>query len=136
MRIRQPYEPGGVSRQEIHAREPGPLAVRDEQLVRLLRLDPAPAHRGHELHEAEVAREAALEAPETLEADHADRPRPEAALALEAPRRRIGRDAAQTLEVERSAEADECGRAPAAEAVRRELRGRQPSQVGPRRRRV
>src|SRR4051794_34124486 len=36
IRITQAYDPGGVARQQVHAREPGPLAVRLEQHVRLL----------------------------------------------------------------------------------------------------
>src|SRR5215471_17208840 len=41
--IPQAYESGGVSRQEVHACQPGPLAVRLEQDVGLLRLDvPSP----------------------------------------------------------------------------------------------
>jgi hypothetical protein len=122
MRIRQPYEPGLVSRQEVDARQPGPLAVRREQLVRLLRLHPAPAERRHELHEPQVAREAALEPAEALEADHADRPRPEAPLALEPARRGVRRNAPQPLEVERTTQADERTCAPGAEAEGRELR--------------
>ena len=89
--IAQAYEPGAIARQEVHAREPGPLLVRREQRVRLLRLDPAAPQRGGELDEAEIAREPALVAAEPLEADDADRPRPEAALALQPSRDRVGR---------------------------------------------
>ena len=71
----QAYESGVVSRQQIHAREPGPLAVGLEQGVGLLGLDaPAPERRG-ELDEPEIAREPALVAAEPLEADDAGRPR-------------------------------------------------------------
>ena len=100
IRILQAYESGVVSRQEIHAREPGPLAVGLEQGVGLLGLDaPAPERRG-ELHEPEIAREAALVAAEPLEADDAGRPGPEPALALEPLRHDRGREALQLLEVE------------------------------------
>ena len=42
-------------RQQVHAREPGPLLVRREQRLRLLRLDPAAPERELELDEPEVA---------------------------------------------------------------------------------
>ena len=90
--IPQAYESGVVSRQQVHAREPGPLAVGLEQRVGLLGLDaPSPERRG-ELHEPEIAREPALVAAEPLEADDARRPGAEPALALEAlaPRSRSG----------------------------------------------
>ena len=58
IRIPQAYESGVVSRQEIHAREPGPLAVGLEQGVGLLGLDPPSPERRGELHEPEIAREA------------------------------------------------------------------------------
>src|SRR4051812_43643155 len=91
MRIAQAYEPGAICRQEIHACEAGPLPVRREQHVGLLGLDAASPQRGRELDEAEVARQAALVAAEPLEADHADRPRPEAALAEQPARDRVRR---------------------------------------------
>jgi hypothetical protein len=72
-----------VSRQQVHAGEAGPLAVRLEERVRLLGLDPASPELGGELHEAEVAREPALVAAEAFQADDADRPRPEPALSFE-----------------------------------------------------
>ena len=88
----QAYESGRVSRQQVHAREPGPLAVGLEQGVGLLGLDaPSPELRG-ELDEPEVAREPALVAAEALEADDAGRPRPEPALALEPLRHDLGRE--------------------------------------------
>ena len=83
----QAYESGPVSRQQVHAGEPRPFAVRLEQGVRFLGLDPPPPEPGGELHEPEIAGEAPLVAAEPLEADHAGRPRPEAAFALEALRR-------------------------------------------------
>src|SRR4051794_38026364 len=83
MRIAQAYESGAIARQQVDACEPGPFLVRGEQDVRLLRLDvPSPERRG-ELDEPEVAREPALIAAEPFEADDADRPRPEPALAQE-----------------------------------------------------
>src|SRR5206468_3134753 len=100
-------EPGVVSRQQVHRGEARPLTVRDEQFVRLLRLDPPPAQVGEQLDEAEIARETAFEAAEALEADDADRPRAEAAFAAEPECGRVGRHAAQPLEVERPAEADQ-----------------------------
>ena len=95
----QAYESGVVSRQQVHAREPGPLAVGLEEGVRLLRLDAPPPERGGQLDEAEIAREPALVAAEPLEADDADRPGPEPALALEPPRDGVGRERLQRLEV-------------------------------------
>ena len=76
----RPWEHAG---EEVDARESRPLAVRLEQLGRLPPLDPAAAHRAQQLHEAEVALEAAVEAAESLEADDAERPRAETALAEE-----------------------------------------------------
>src|SRR6188768_2963411 len=81
IRIAQAYESGAIARQEIHTREPGPLAVRRQQHVGLLGLDTASPKCGGELHEPEVAREPALVAAEAFEADDADRPRPDAAFA-------------------------------------------------------
>src|SRR4051794_10880451 len=134
MRIGQGYDARVMPRQQVHAREPGPLAVRLEQLVRLLGLDPSPAERRHQLGEPEVAREAALEPSEPLEADDADRPRAETALALEPPRDDIRRQGFKRLEVERAADADERRAAPRAEAEVAELRRREPGQVTVRRR--
>ncbi len=85
--IPQAYESGVVSRQHVHTREPGPLAVGLEEGVRLLGLDAASPERRGELHEPEVAREPSLVAAEPLEADDARRPRAEPALALEPLRR-------------------------------------------------
>ena len=79
----QGYETPCVPRQEVHAREAGPLAVGREQLVGLVGLDPAPPQRGGELREAQVAVEAVLVAAEALEADDAERPGAEPALAGE-----------------------------------------------------
>src|SRR5262249_11357319 len=97
IRIVQAYDPAGMARQQVHAREAGPLAVRGEERVGLLGLDvPAPERRG-ELHEAQVAREAALVPAEALEADDADRPRAQASLALEAAGGGLGRVRLQAL---------------------------------------
>ena len=67
---------------------PLPLAVGGEQLRRLGRLHPAPAHSGHQLDEAQVADEAVVPAAEAGERDHADRPGPDlCARGPNAPRR-------------------------------------------------
>jgi hypothetical protein len=81
----------------VDAREPGPLAVRLENLPRLLRLDPAAALRRDELDQTEVADEAALEAAETVEADHPRGPGAEPALPLDAPRGDLRGDTVQAL---------------------------------------
>src|SRR5438034_1611665 len=130
IRIRQDYEPGVVARQEVDAREPRPLLVGREQLVRLLGLDPAAPERRGELDEAEVAREPVLVASETLEADDADRPRAETAFALQAPCCRVGREPFQLLELDRAAEADERGTPACAEAEVPELCGCEAGEVG------
>src|SRR5262245_45326420 len=130
IRIAQAYEPGPIGRQQVHAREPGPLLVRCEQHVRFLGLDATPPERGRELDEAEVARQSALVAPEPLEADDAHRPGAEAALAQQAASDRLGRVRSERLEVERAAEADERGAPPRAEAEALELGGREAREVG------
>src|SRR5947208_1867308 len=107
IRIRQDYEPGLVARQQVDAGEARPLLVGGEQLVRLLGLDPPPPERRGELDEPEVARESPLVAAEPLEADDADRPRPEAPLALESAGHGVGREVLELLELERATEADE-----------------------------
>ena len=108
--------PAAAPGEEVDAREAGPLAVWLEQDVGLLGLDPPAPERGGELDEAEIARQAALVPAEPFERDDADRPRAEAALALEAPRDDVGRQLLQPLEVEPAAEPDERGAAPRAEA--------------------
>ena len=103
-----------------------------EQLVGLLGLDPSAAERRGELHEAEVAGEPALVAAEALEADDADRPRPEAALALE-PRARRHRSGGPSAPRGRSS-----GRARTSVAPRRAprpARAARPSRSAPGRRR-
>ena len=62
---------------------PGPLAVRLEQLRRLPAFDLTAAQRAQKLDEPEVADEAVVVPAEPFEADDADRPRAEPALALE-----------------------------------------------------
>src|SRR4051812_39899920 len=119
---RERNEAAPVPGQQVDAREPGPLAVGLEQLGRLPRLDPAAAQLGEQLHEPEVALETPLAPAETLQADDADRPRPEAPLALEARGDGVGRELAQALELELPAHADEGGAAPRVQA--------QPPQVG------
>src|SRR5262249_25276079 len=87
-RLRAPlvagHEPATQAREHVDARQPGPLAVRLQELRGLPRLDRATAERGEQLDQAEVALEPALVPAEALQADHADRPRAESALALEA----------------------------------------------------
>src|SRR5439155_11160837 len=99
IRIRQDYEPGAVARQQVDAREARPLLVGSEQLVRLLGLDPPAPERRRELDQAEVACEPVLVAAEALEADDADRPRAETALALQPAGGRLGRKPLQLLEL-------------------------------------
>src|SRR3954470_4970172 len=107
IRIAQLYEPGVVARQQVDAREPCPLAVWGEELVRFLGLDaPAPQLRG-ELDEAEVPCETALVAAETFEADDSHRPGPEPPFALEPARHRVGRERFEPLELDRAAEPHE-----------------------------
>src|SRR5262245_61976010 len=136
IRIAQAYESGAIARQEVDARQPGPFLVRSEQRIGLLGLDPAPPERGGELDEPEVAREPALVAAEAVQADDADGPRPEAALAEQPGGDRLGRVRLQRLEVEAAAEADECRAAARAEAEPLELGGREAREVGRGRRRV
>ena len=112
--IRQDYESLVVSRQQIDAREAGPLAVGLEQRVRFPRpLDaPPPESRGG-LHSPRSPGEAALVPAEPFQRDDADRPRAEPALALEPPGDGGSRQALQCFEVERAAEPDEPPRPPA-----------------------
>src|SRR6266540_2961132 len=64
---RDRHEAFRVARQQVDARQAGPLAVRLEQLCRLPALDPAAAHRSQQLHEPEVSFEAALETAQSFE---------------------------------------------------------------------
>ena len=75
--------PAAPAAHQVDAREPGPLLVRREQLGGLVELDPAAPERGAELDEAEIADEPVAVAAEAFERDHAERPRPEPALAQE-----------------------------------------------------
>src|SRR5206468_1897573 len=104
---RQGYETAPEPRQQVHAREPAPLAVGGEQDVGLLGLDPAAPEGRRELCQPEVAVEPVLVAPEALEADDAERPRPEAALAGQPGDDGVRRLLLQPLEVERPADTDE-----------------------------
>src|SRR3954453_6197558 len=97
--------------QQIDARQPGPLAVGREQLVGLLRLDPPAAQRRQQLYEAEGAGEAPgvggeppFAAAEPPERDDPDRPRADAALALQPRGDAVARHLLQPLEVDRAAE--------------------------------
>src|SRR5581483_11687515 len=93
--------------EQVDAREAGPVSVRREKLHRLLRLDVAAAPQARqELHQAEIADEPALGAPEPLEADHADRPGAEARLAAESRRGGCRRQVVQALQLERAADPD------------------------------
>src|SRR6476659_2457376 len=121
--IRQGYETALEPGKEVHAREAGPLLVRREQRVAFLGLHPAPPERGRELCHPEITREAVLVPPESLEADDADRPGAEAALAVEPQRDRRAGLSLQAFEVEGAAEPDERRRAAGAEPEARELRG-------------
>src|SRR3954447_18797427 len=96
----------------------------------------AAPERRCELDEPEVACEPALVAAEAFEADDAERPWPEPALAQQPRGDRIGRVPLERLEVERAREPDERRAAGGAEAEPFELRGREASKVGCRRRRM
>src|SRR5436189_3884705 len=89
--LRDRHETEPVGREQVDAREARPFAVGLEELRRFPRLDPAAAHGGAELDEAEVAGDPALEAAEPFEADHAYRPGAEPALPLEPVGGRRGR---------------------------------------------
>src|SRR5581483_1349255 len=73
----QGYETSGEPGEEVHAREPAPFAVRREQLVRLLGLDPPAPERRGELRKPEIALQPVLVSAEALQADDAERPRAE-----------------------------------------------------------
>src|SRR5262249_62355927 len=75
--IVQGYETALESRQEIHAGEAGPVAVPGEQLVGLVRLDPAAPERRRELDQAEIARQPDVVAAEPLDAHDPDPPVPD-----------------------------------------------------------
>jgi hypothetical protein len=79
--------------------------------------------RGGELDKPEIADEPAVEASEAVEADHPGRPRPEAALTLDARSRGARRDAPQALEVPFAREADEDAGLAGRQAVPNELGG-------------
>ena len=114
---------------QVETREPAPLAVRGEQLRRLLRLDAgAPTERRDELDEPEVADEPVVVATETLERDHARRPRPEPPLAADPAHERVGRGVVQPFEVDGAAQADESRRALGRQAVAAELCRREAGQ--------
>src|SRR6187401_121864 len=91
-------EPGTPPAHQVQTREPGPLLVGREQLGCLVDLDPAAPERGAELDEAEVADESVAEAAQAFEGDHAERPRPEPALAQEPRLDRFDWPVAQALE--------------------------------------
>src|SRR5581483_8730044 len=122
-------QPAAEAGEKVDARDTGELAVRLEQLRRLPALDRAPADRAQELDETEVADEAVIPAAEALEADDADRPRPEPPLPLEPSHDRVRRPVVQSLELDRAAEADECCGAARVETQLSQLRRRQRTEV-------
>src|SRR4051812_13315121 len=69
-----------VAGEQVDTREPGPFAIRLQQLGGLPTLDAPAAHRSQQLDQAQVALEASLEPAQALQADDADRPGSEAAL--------------------------------------------------------
>src|SRR5581483_2485446 len=129
-RCRDRDEPPRIAREQIDAREPGPLAVGREQLGSLPPVDPSAAHRAEELDEPEIPYQPSLEAPEALQADDADRPGPEPSLALEPLGDGVGRLLFQPLQLERAAEASEGRAAAGMQAEPPQLRGRERSEVG------
>ena len=89
------------------------------------------AARAHSVIRPEVADEAAVVAAEAVQEERPDRPRPELALAPQARARRPpGPRRCEPLEVERRRDVHERRRAPRGEAARRDLRGREPGEVG------
>lgn len=123
-------QPSGEGGHQVDAREPLPLAVRLEQLGCLPAFDPPAPEAGADLDEGEVPDEAPLRPAEAFETDDPDRPRPEAALALEAVGDRRGRYVVEALEVELAANADQPRTAAGMEAVSPQLGGREAGQVG------
>src|SRR3954454_2060552 len=117
-------KPARVTGEHVHAREAFPLSVGLEQLRGLPELDLASAQLAQELDEAEIADEPVVVSTESLEADDADRPGPEAALPVEPRRDDRGRDMVQPLQLDRAAEADERGAAAGVQAGGAQLRRR------------
>src|SRR5919202_5015892 len=78
--VGQWHEPVLVAHRQVDAGQAGPLAVRLEQLRRLVRLDPTAAQVRHQLDQRQVADEPALVTPEPLQADDPGRPGPEPSL--------------------------------------------------------
>src|SRR5204863_616921 len=115
--------------EQIHARNPRPLTVRLEQLGRLPAFDRPAAQRAQQLDEAEVADEAVVVTAEAFEADDADRPRPEAALAPEPRCDDAAFDVVETFELDRAAEPDERGPAARVEPEGPQLRGSKSSEI-------
>ena len=113
-------EPG----HQVDAREAGPLAVRLQQRSGLVALDPAALERDRELDQTEVADEPELSPPEAFEADDADRPRAEPALALEALGDHRRGELLEAFELDRAAYPRERRAAPRVQAERAQLGGR------------
>ncbi len=122
--VGQRDQPAREAGQQVDARQSCPLGVRLQQLGGLGSLDPASAERGAELHQPQVADEADLVAPEPLQRDDTDRPRPEAALALQPRRGGVDRHVAQPLGIERLQQPHERRAAPRVQAERAQLRRR------------
>src|SRR5262245_23954136 len=101
---------------QVEAREAGPLAVRREELRRLVAFDPPAPESRHELDQGQVADETALVTAEPFEADDACRPRAEPALPLDELGRLRGRQVVQALEVDRATDPDERGGAACVQA--------------------
>ena len=122
-------QPARVAGEQVDAREPGPFAVRLEQLVRLPASTAAP-QRARQLDEAEVADEPAVVAAEAVEAttptDHGPSPRSRSSRAATAPSGR--RAAARARSCDRGGRASRRGgcaaRARAAAPARAPERGR------------
>ncbi len=130
------YEASAVGGHEVDAGEPLPLLVGRQQLGRLVSLDPAAPERRAQLDERQVADQASLRPPESLEADDADRPRPEPALPLEPAGDDVRGQELEALEVERPADPDQAGSPSGMQAFRPQSGGREPGQVCAGRRRV
>src|SRR5438132_1763892 len=114
-------QPAAEPGQQVDARQAGPLAVRRQQLCRLLRFDPTAAQGGAELDQTEIADGASLVAAESLERDDADRPRAESAFASKSCSGCLERDVPQPLEVERAAEPHQSCAAARVQAERAQL---------------
>src|SRR6185436_9940884 len=105
-------EPAARARNQVDAREPGPLLVAGQDPRRVVGLDPAALDRGADLQETEVADDPAVVPTEALRPDDTHRIRADSPLALQPPCRRVRGKAPEPLGVECPADADERGRLP------------------------